>query len=171
MYKKLAGIFLIVCLICSIFSANARCPEQVFDVPAYYKILKTGSLTEINNELDLIRASSLKERKAYEGTLLMKKAGSVKVPAVKMHVFKDGYIKLETAISNNKKNIEYRFLRLIIQEHAPKIVRYRRNLGDDSKLIKDNFASLSPELQQIVIDYSKTSAVLHAEDFNFTRNE
>jgi hypothetical protein len=51
-------------------------------------------------------------------------------------------------------------MRLIIQEHAPKIVGYRSELDTDAAFIEKNFGNLSAELQQIIIDYSKESKTL-----------
>jgi hypothetical protein len=53
-------------------------------------------------------------------------------------MFKSGRSKLESAITKDKENTEYRFLRLIIQEHAPRIVKYRNELEKDSKWIQSN---------------------------------
>jgi hypothetical protein len=78
----------------------------------------------------------------------------------KLNVFKSGRSKLESSISKDSGNTEYRFLRLIIQEHAPKVVKYRSELEEDSRLIQTNFNSLSQFLQQLIIDYSKDSKVL-----------
>jgi hypothetical protein len=92
--------------------------------------------------------------------LLMKKAGMMAKPKDKISFFKSGRTKLEAAIAAEKDNVEYRFLRLIMQEHAPKIVKYRNELEEDSKLIKTNFNKLSAQLQQLITDYSKKSKVL-----------
>ena len=64
------------------------------------------------------------------------------------------------SISKDAKNAEYRFLRIIIQEHAPKIVKYRNELEADSRLILDNYKNLPQFLQQVITDYSKKSKVL-----------
>lgn len=138
---------------------------QGFDKPAYYKVIKDGSVDDIDREITLVDASSIPEKEAYKGTLLMKKAGLVKKPKDKLAFFKDGRIKLETVIHNNESNAEYRFLRLIIQEHAPKITKYRAQLEEDKEYIKKNFSSLPAVVQEVVKDYSKTSAILHPGDF------
>ena len=90
----------------------------------------------------------------------MKKAQLVSKPKDKLSFFKAGRSKLESSISSDKENTEYRFLRLIIQEHAPKIVKYKKDIEEDSKLIRSNFKDLSTILQQIISDYSKKSRVL-----------
>lgn len=139
--------------------------KQEFDRAAFYAALKSDDVSKINSELSVIDGASFTEKEAYKGTLLMKKAGLVKRPKEKLALFKEGRIKLETEVHNNPDNTEYRFLRLIIQEHAPKITKYRAQLDEDSEYIKRNYKNLSPVVQQVVLDYSKTSRILHSSDF------
>ncbi|GAC1594260.1 MAG: hypothetical protein NVS3B8_07890 [Chitinophagaceae bacterium] len=122
-------------------------------------------MEEINNELAIVRAASINEKGAYEGALLMRKAGLLKKPEEKLKAFKSGRIKLETAILDNNDNGEYRFLRLTIQEHAPRIVKYYKELEKDSQYIQKVFKNLSPAVQKAILDYSKTSKTLRQEDF------
>lgn len=159
-------IFFILFSAIDIQHAKAGCFLQQFDKVAYYHILKSGNTKEINEEISLIDASSLDGKDAFKGALLMKKAGLLKVPKEKLDNFKSGRIKLETAMHNDSSNIEYYFLRLIIQEHAPKVVKYSSQINIDADYIKTNFKNLSPEVQRIVIDYSQTSKALKPDDFN-----
>ena len=57
-------------------------------------------------------------------------------------------------------NTEYCFLRLIIQEHAPKAVDYRKDLEKDVSAIRSNFKTLPQVVQQAILDYSKKSKAL-----------
>ena len=140
--------FLIFLLVTAITNQNVKADSylQQFDKVAYYHILKSGSTAEINNEILLIDASSLDNKDAFAGALLMKKAGLLKVPKEKLANFKKGRIKLETVLKNDSSNVEYHFLRLIIQEHAPKVVKYSSDLNADAEYIKTNFKNLSPEV-------------------------
>jgi hypothetical protein len=138
---------------------------QDFDRAVFYEIMKSGGVKEINEELVLVDASSIKEQDAYKGALLMKKAGLVKKAKDKLKFFKSGRINFETAIRSDSNKVEYHFLRLTIQEHAPKVVKYSAQLESDRKFIIKFFKNLSPVAQHAVIDYSKTSKVLHPEDF------
>jgi hypothetical protein len=137
-----------------------------FDRANFYATLKTGKIAEIDEQLDLVTASSISEKEAYKGVLLMRKAGLVKVPAERLKLFKRGRIALETAISNDKDNGEYRFLRLVIEEKAPKIVKYNHDLEADKEQIKRTFKNLPPVVQNAIIDYSKGSKILNPQDFN-----
>ena len=145
--------------------AKMKPSAQSFDREAFYTVMASGNMEEINNELILVRAQSINEKEAYEGALLMRKAGLLKKPEEKLKAFKSGRIKLETALLDNNENGEYRFLRLTIQEHAPHIVKYYKEQGSDSEYIKAVFKNLSPVIQSAIRNYSKTSKILKPEDF------
>lgn len=145
--------------------AKMKSSLQSFDREAFYAVMASGDLEEINNELILVRSQSIIEKDAYEGALLMRKAGLLKKPEEKLKAFKSGRIKLETVLSDNNENGEYRFLRLTIQEHAPHIVKYYKEQGSDSEYIKAVFKNLSPVIQTAIRNYSKTSKILRPEDF------
>jgi hypothetical protein len=138
---------------------------QKFDKASYYKILKSGTTKEIDEEMSKIDASSLTDKDAFKGALLMRKAGLVDVPKKKLDYFKSGRIKLETVLKDDSTNAEYRFLRLIIQEHSPKIVKYRSQVQEDAAFIKKNYKTLPPDVQKVLIDYSQTSKFLKPQDF------
>jgi hypothetical protein len=147
-------------LIFSFAVVQGKSQQQGFDKTSFYTTIASGSADAIDAQLNILSGSLMSEKEAYEGTLLMKKAGLVSKARDKLSLFKSGRSKLESSISKDKNNTEYRFLRLIIQEHAPGIVRYHNEMDEDSKLIQANFKSLSPFLQQQITDYSKKSKVL-----------
>ena len=139
--------------------------EQIFDRPAFYSIMASGNIEDLNAELELLSSASICEKEAYEGALLMRKAGLLKKASEKLELFKQGRIKLETALLNDSINGEYHFLRLSIQEHAPEVVKYRSELEVDKQYIIKTFKNLLPDVQQAIIDYSKNSIILHPQDF------
>ncbi|MBS1746147.1 MAG: hypothetical protein JST21_08255 [Bacteroidetes bacterium] len=145
--------------------ANSNIYWQPTDKTEYYRILKAGSLAEINNELAIIESSSLKNKDAYAGALLMKKAGQLKTPREKLSNFKKGAKLLEAKIEADPSNTEYRFLRLIIQEHAPKITKYNNEIIEDASFIKKNYRQLDPEVLQALKDYIQDSKILKPQDF------
>ena len=134
--------------------------KQDFDKSIFYKVIASGNIAAIDTQLDIVTQSSLTEKEAFEGVLLMKKAGMVTRPKDKLSLFKTGRLKLESSILKENANTEYRFLRLLIQEHAPRIVKYRNKLEEDSQNIRTNFKNLSPVLQSVITDYSKKSTTL-----------
>ena len=85
-------------------------------------------------------------------------------PKKKLDLFKEGHKKLEAALNKDSSNTEFRFLRLMIQEHAPGLLGYKRELEKDRLYIKNNFKKLPPVLQDAVISYSKESKILKPGD-------
>ena len=161
---KLKLLVSLAAIFCITAVTKGNCLLQDFDRVAFYNVLKSGSIEDIDKEILIIEASSIIEKEAYHGTLLMKKAGMVKKAKDKLAYFKKGRIKLDTELHENNTNAEYRFLRLIIQEHAPKVTKYHSQINEDAEYIKKNYKDLLPAVQQAVIDYSKTSTILHTSD-------
>ncbi|MEO5893309.1 MAG: hypothetical protein ABIQ31_23865 [Ferruginibacter sp.] len=161
---KLSTVFILLFTIPGI-TMQGKVARAVVDKTIYYKALAGSDLTEVNAMLDQLEKGGFPEKAAYEGALLMKKAGLVKKISEKLSFFKSGRAKLEEAIKNNGGNVEYHFLRLIIQENAPKIVRYRGNLTQDTKIVRTSFNKLPAPIQQIVKEYSKNSKILNPADF------
>ena len=131
-----------------------------FDKSAFYAAIASNDIEVINTQLEIVKAASISEKTAYEGFLLMKKAGIVKSAKEKLSLFKAGRTKLEASIKKENKNSEFNFLRLIIQEHAPKIVKYDDNIQGDVIIVRSNYKSLPQIIQQAIIDYSKNSKAL-----------
>ncbi|MDB5008551.1 MAG: hypothetical protein JWP45_2944 [Mucilaginibacter sp.] len=160
---KLRIIFLLFSIF-SITAVNSKNLFQSFNRQNFYDVMKSGKIESINDELTALSSSDISEKEAYEGALLMRKAGLTKLPSQKLKFFKKGRIKLETALMNDSKNGEYHFLRLIIEEHAPKTVKYSADIEADKEYIKKSFKSLSPIVQHAITDYSKNSNILHPQD-------
>jgi hypothetical protein len=139
--------------------------QQKFERTAFYTVMASGNLDAINDQISIVEASSTPNKEGYEGALLMRKAGKMPTPKQKLKFFKEGRIKLETALLADNDNTEYHFLRLAIEEHAPKIVKYHNDINKDKFMIQKNFKSLPQSVQHAIIDYIKNSKVLHSEDF------
>jgi hypothetical protein len=139
---------------------------QPFDKAGYYTVMASAGVEAIDAELSALGSSSIKEKDAYEGALLMKKAGLLTRPKDKLATFKSGYRKLESALANDSNNIEYHFLRLMIQEHAPKVVHYNKDQESDRRDIIRSFKNLTPVVQQAILDYCKHSNILHERELN-----
>jgi hypothetical protein len=152
-------------LICLLFlfsfiAVKGNTTITVFDKSAFYNALASDNMEILNNQIAIIKTLSFSEKDAYEGVLLMKKAGLVTKTNEKISLFKAGRIKLEAAIKKDNENAEFNFLRLIIQEHAPKIVNYNNNIQMDAAAIRLGYKTLVPVVQQAISDYSKKSKVL-----------
>ena len=151
---------------CVLFTLLCVLSFQTFDKAGLYAAMASGSLEEINKELTIVAATDLKEKDAYEGALLMRKAGLLSRPKEKLSTFKSGYIKMESSMAKDSGNIEYHFLRLMIQEHAPKVVHYDKDQQKDSQDIIRSFPVLSPVLQKAILNYCPHSKLLHEKLLN-----
>jgi hypothetical protein len=134
--------------------------DQHFDRSAYYSAIASKELEKLNSQLEVLKEASVKDKEGFEGALLMKKAGLISGPKKKLDMFKSGHDKLESVLSKDTSNTELRFLRLIIQENAPRILKYRKEIAKDSQNIRKNYKNLPPAVQQAIVNYSKTSKVL-----------
>lgn len=134
--------------------------KAAFDKKAYFACMYTTDVAFIDQQLRSVQSLSGVEKDAYEGAMLMKKAEVVPNKLTKLELFKEGKAKLEAAILKNAHSIEFRILRLIIQEHAPGFLGYNKSLQDDAKFIKSHFPSCTEVLKKIIQDYSKTSQYL-----------
>jgi len=154
-----------IMLLLLIASVNVKAHPQKFEKAEFYEVMKSGTLETINNQLEAIKAAPEKERDGYEGAMLMKKAGLLKKPKDRLAFFKQGRIKLETALLADPENTEFHFLRLAIEERAPKIVKYHSDIEKDKAIVIKNFKSQSPAVRHAILDYCENSKVLHKEDF------
>jgi hypothetical protein len=139
---------------------------QTIDKARFYSAMASGNLEEIDKELTVAAASTIKEKEAYMGALLMRKAGLLTRAKEKLATFKSGYARMERSISLDSANIEYRFLRLIIQEHAPRVVHYDKDREKDSRAIIQSFPTLPPVLQKAILNYCPHSKLLHERELN-----
>ncbi len=146
-------------LFCAI-TVHGNSQKTGFDKSAFYYAMESNNIEVINTQLNILKATTITEKEAYEGALLMKKAGLVTKAKEKLNLFKAGRLKLEASIKKDNGNTEFYFLRLIIQEHTPKMVNYRNELEKDCLLIRANYKTLPQAVQQAIIQYSKKSKVL-----------
>ena len=126
----------------------------------FYKNLNHGNIEMIEMQLNSMQDLPSKDTLAYSGALRMKLSGMLSGTSLKLSLFKDGKKRLEQAIAEDSTKAEYRFLRLIIQENAPSILRYNNKLTEDKNFILLHFSSLNPVLKSEIKKYSATSKIL-----------
>jgi hypothetical protein len=135
------------------------------DIREFYRVFSSGTLEEVNIGIkNLGSARHLSKINAYQGAMLMKKAVLEKTPEAKLSTFKKGYGLLEAEISKSPQNAEFRFLRLAIQEHAPEILKYNKNLQDDRNIVIVGYKNLDPLIQEFILQYGVKSKVLTVKD-------
>ncbi|WP_460763846.1 hypothetical protein [Niabella terrae] len=151
--------FLKISLLVACFAGTLTAAAQSVNRKAIYDALSSGSTAVVDAQLGRLTESRTESR-AFKGALLMRKAGLVAVPAKKLALFKQGYKLLESAIAAAPQNPEYRFLRLMIQEHAPRNLGYYKNTSEDSKKVIGGYDRLPTLVQKRVHIYSKQSKAL-----------
>ena len=81
--------------------------------------------------------------KAYQGVSKTMLADYMCLPTSKLSYFNDGKSLLEKAITNEPKNPEYRYLRLLVQLNAPFFLGYNGKIDSDISFFSNNLASLN----------------------------
>jgi hypothetical protein len=161
MKLQLAGILL---FISGLVTGNSKIYFTTFNKSDFYSAMASQNIDAINNELVVVQNASTPNKDAYEGTLLMTKAGLIKKIPDKISLFKAGRTKLARCIINDSTNAELRFLRLMVQENAPPIVNYKNDLEKDKVFIQRSFKTLATDVQKYILDYSKRSKILNSKD-------
>src|ERR1700730_15568966 len=128
-------------------NVQGRQKLQTFDTLAFYAVMASGSLVNINAELTKVAAASIPEKEAYKGALLMKKAGLLKKATDKLKIFKAGYILLESALKKDITKNKNHFLRLTNQKHAPQTNNKNKEQQKNSQKTQKTFKNLSPVIQ------------------------
>ena len=77
-------------------------------------------------------------------------------PFYKIKSFKEGKEKLDRVIHRFPNDIELRFLRFCVQNDTPDFINYKKNMQEDSRLIKDNISKSSEKLQHFISPIFKT---------------
>ncbi|WP_353720881.1 hypothetical protein [Dyadobacter sp. 676] len=135
------------------------------DKETYYKALSSGQEESIDKMLARLETEKATPKlNAYKGALTMKKAGFVKGVGEKVKTFKKGVHLLEDEIKNNPGNTEFRFLRLTVQEHAPGILKYNKEIDADKQAVVSGYDKLDADLKNVIADYAKDSKVLKESD-------
>ena len=72
-------------------------------------------------------------------------------PFKKMSYFNEGKKIMDGAVNKDPKNAEIRLMRLITQEKAPKILGYTKNIGEDKKIILEEYQNIQDEELKLYI--------------------
>jgi len=160
--KKHLLTFSLICFIFLLISAGNK--EPISYKSEFYDVIASSDTSKINKKISELSNLNIDSKLAYTGALLMKKSGLVKSAAQKLNLFKEGKKKLEKAISVDQENGEYRFLRLMIQENCPPILKYNSQIQEDLKKVKSSYKSFDSILKSAVLNYSKKSKYLKESD-------
>lgn len=132
---------------------------------AFYAAFSSENVEKIDAALNVVSNVDESLAQAYRGALLMRKADLIKKgPGEKLKIFREGHEQLENQINAQPNNVELRFIRLCIQENAPKIVRYNGQIEEDKAMVIEKFSTLPSEVREFIADYAKTSEVLSPDE-------
>lgn len=88
---------------------------------------------------------------AYKGAVLTLMADFEKKKIEKLRLFKEGKKLLDDAIKTNVANIEMRMIRLGVQENAPKILGYHKEMNEDKEFILRNYQATNSKAEKDVV--------------------
>jgi len=157
MQKLVLGFFLSI----SILGINL---SQVRE--KYPKAWNSPEITEaLFTSLSALKNTDNKVLFVYKGAVLTLKAKHAKGVKDKKAFFKEGATLIESAINTSPDNLEMRFIRMTVQENAPKIVRYNKEIEKDKRFVLDNY-TLSDDkvLKKIIKQYINTSTLFTEEE-------
>ncbi len=151
-----AGLKIAVLLVFAAFGESIAAPVR----EQFFKAFSSGNVEKIDQVLEIFKDAEGRMVRAYEGALLMKKADLIKGAGAKLKMFKKGHEIFEGELAADPDNAELRFIRLCIQENAPKILKYRQEIETDKAFVVKSFASLPGDIRKHIIDYAGSSNVL-----------
>lgn len=154
MWQKLMLLWLFF----AVFTASAE-----IDKGAFFEAFGSSSASKViaqREKLEKMKQST--EVNAYLGAIMMKEAKFKSSAAAKLKHFTKGRVLLEAQIKNNSSSVEFRVLRLMIQENCPFILGYSDNIDSDAAYITKKFASLEKTIQTVVLSYAQKSDALSA---------
>lgn len=140
------------------FSLNAKS----IDKKHFYEVFKGESIVSIESLLSVYEKIKNPEAEVllYKGALYVKKSGFLKNANEKIEFFKKGREIIEKKIIEQPDNVEFRFVRLIVQEEVPTILRYYTNKEEDAKIVIEGTSRLEKVVQDAIFDYSKKTSYL-----------
>jgi hypothetical protein len=131
------------------------------DKAHYFGVFSGNSSDKIKSERQrLEKLTSTSETRAYLGAMIMKEAQYLSSAKEKLTHFNKGKAMLEAEIKANKSAVDYRFLRLMIQENCPKILNYHGQVKEDAALIIKDYSKQNTALKSVILSYSKSSSAL-----------
>ncbi|MFL9844649.1 hypothetical protein [Flavobacterium rhizosphaerae] len=101
---------------------------------------------------------------AYKAAALTLKAKYTKPLFDKKKYFTEGAKLLESTIEKDPDNYEARLIRLNIQENAPKITGYFRDVDEDKAFLVKHFDSQSQDLKEFTRNFVKISSSFTEEE-------
>lgn len=152
MFQK---FFLIACCLISGFafsqdleSIRVQYPQAINDVALTKTLYET--LSDVS-ETDAVLL-------AYKGAVATLKANFAKKVRDKKAYFTEGAQLIESAVEKDPQNIEIRYIRLSVQENAPKFLKYNDSIEDDKAFILTHLPNVKTKsLKAEITSYIQSS--------------
>jgi hypothetical protein len=95
----------------------------------------------------------------YQASSKMVKARYEQGKEKKKKLFTEGAKVLAELIDSNPSNVEIRLIRLAMQEHSPKVLKYKSEIANDKSQIILLYSKQSSGLKSLIKDYANQSKV------------
>lgn len=105
---------------------------------------------ELNQFISLIESIDCQFKGPYEASATMQKAQYTLAPWTQYNYFRKGKKMLENYIEKYPENIEARYVRFLIQTHAPFFLGYNNEIKSDAAFIRTNI-----DKQDLSLTYQK----------------
>lgn len=84
----------------------------------------------------------------------------------KKEYFKSGALALNALIDKNPKHVEARFIRLVIQQNTPAILKYNSNINDDKDVVFAGYATADLDVKKAIKNYVASSKKFSKQEVN-----
>jgi hypothetical protein len=101
---------------------------------------------------------------AYKAAAIILQSKHTKGLGAKKKLFEKGAKLLESVIARDASNYEARLIRLSIQEGAPKITGYKKNIAEDKAFLIKNFNAQTAALKKFSKDFVAGSLSFSKEE-------
>ncbi|WP_459209522.1 hypothetical protein [Aquimarina rhabdastrellae] len=143
-------LIILFCSICSFQQVDKTQIRELYKV-AHLNAEKTEELYAITKDAVIKENEAL--LKVYYGAALTLKAKFAKTRKDKIKFFKEGAKLIEEVVAKHPNDIEIRFVRLSVQENAPRITRYKKNIKEDKLYIEQNLQNSSEQIKVYIAAY------------------
>lgn len=130
------------------------------------KSFQQASLSAENAQSFYEKAIAITDESAniYKGAALVTLAKFEKKIKQKKELVKEGALLIEAAIEKEPQNVEFRLVRLIIQENIPRIVGYHQNVDSDKTMVVEQYEKQHTALKNWIKSYAEESKAFTDED-------
>lgn len=91
--------------------------------------------------------------RAYLGGYQAIWANHIGNPLKRLATFNDGRANIDQAAKDDPRNLDIRFIRLSVQQNAPRILGYARHIEEDRKFLKQHKENISSPTLRVMIEH------------------